>query len=125
MCVCTSISSHIFQSVILFSQSDEIGLYFIFPLIVHLGNLYHTLYRHYYSLDGRFDMARVLDVEDLNMKARYAFASMGSFMLAILGHFMLRDISSTLYHIADIASIASSGFILAYEVIETVKSKIS
>lgn len=50
---------------------------------------------------------------------------MGSFLLAVLGHFMLHEIHSVFYHFADYTFISSSGILLIDEVFETLKHKMS
>ncbi|KHN79697.1 hypothetical protein Tcan_09608 [Toxocara canis] len=115
------------EITVLYMEHDRIGLYFLFPLGLHLVNIYHTGKRLYYNIDGRYDLKQMNSVKDIQIKARYAFAVFGSLLLALVTHFIAGPIPSNLsaliYNLANYASLAASGGVLTAELYETFKPK--
>uniref|UniRef100_A0A915ABA5 DUF7087 domain-containing protein n=1 Tax=Parascaris univalens TaxID=6257 RepID=A0A915ABA5_PARUN len=110
------------QIAILYSESDRLGISFLFPVTMHALNIYHTGYRWYYHIDGRYDFKQLLSSNDFGYKLPYMLAVLGSFLLAIVGHFMLRI--EGLYLICSYISIATSGVVLINEAFAAIISKL-
>ncbi|VDM40727.1 unnamed protein product [Toxocara canis] len=95
---------------------------YLFPATIHAINIYHTGYRWYYCIDGRYDFKQLLSSSDFSYKLPYIFAVFGSVVLAVVGHFALK--MQGLYVMCSYASIATSGIVLIDEAFEAVLSKI-
>ncbi|KHN79698.1 hypothetical protein Tcan_09609 [Toxocara canis] len=95
---------------------------FLFPATVHAFNIYHTGYRWYYYIDGRYDFKQLLSSDGFSYKLPYIFGVFGSILLAIIAHFMLYV--PGLYRILSFASIASAGVVVIYEAFETILGKV-
>uniref|UniRef100_A0A0M3HZA7 Membrane spanning protein n=1 Tax=Ascaris lumbricoides TaxID=6252 RepID=A0A0M3HZA7_ASCLU len=112
----------IIQITILYSESERLGMSFLFPTILHAINLYHIGYRWYYCIDGRHDFKQLLSLNDFNYKLPYIFDVFGGILLALVAHVMLYI--PGLYRICSYVSIACAGVTIAVELLEAILSKL-
>uniref|UniRef100_A0A915ADH0 DUF7087 domain-containing protein n=1 Tax=Parascaris univalens TaxID=6257 RepID=A0A915ADH0_PARUN len=65
----------IIQITILYSESERLGVSFLFPTALHVINLHHIGYRWYYCIDGRHSFKQLLSLNDFNYKLPYIFGA--------------------------------------------------
>ncbi|KAH7728605.1 Protein R05D7.1 [Aphelenchoides avenae] len=116
------------QVLILYSEEDRIGLSgFLLPFILIAVNVYFVGRRWHYQVDGRYDIQQLMAVKDPKVKAQYAFALFGGFVLSLLAHFLsspMAGVSSLLYNLSDFAAIVVSAGAAGVECYEGMKGKV-